>query len=870
MYEVIIGRSPQDVKKYGLTGTIFLGKHYVKMGRTTSLSNEVFLDVSGAHVYFICGKRGGGKCLHGDTLITLNDGTQKPIKELEGDSKGIFSLNNQLKIQETSKSHFYKREVNNLLELKLKSGKEIKLTPEHPLFTVKGWIPAEKLKVGSRIATPRKIDAFGDDFLKESETKILAYLLAEGHLSNNFVLFSNADKKIVEDFKNSIYDFDKNLKVKAHSSELCFRVVENKKRVILKQAKRDDKGRFNSKPVVDSKSSIRKWLDSLGIYGKLAHQKIIPQIVFRLPKNKTAIFLNRLFSCDGTIYKEGRNYWKIAYSSSSKEMIHQVQHLLLRFGIISTIRNKKTKKLPSYEIIIRGEHVSAFIHEICFFGVKELKANKALKETVRIIRNPNTDTIPKDIWEIYSPKNWASLGRKIDYSIPKSLRESQRYSVSRQKLLQIALADNAELIEKFATSDIFWDEIISIKPLEGKFEVYDLTVPIHHNFVANDIIVHNSYTMGVISEGMAGLPKDIRNNLSFLLFDTMGIYWTMKYPNKQDKEMLADWGLSPKALDVIIYTPKGYFKEFKEKGIPTDHPFSINPFELDARDWCQTFVIDPSTNLGVMIESVIHKMKEEIDNYSVDDIISYIKKDESSSKDVKDAAINRFINAKNWGIFDTDATKLSDIIAGGQVTVLDVSCYATMPGGWEIKNLVIGLVSQKLFTQRMVSRRDEEFKDVHTQMNYFYDEDKPQTLEDPLVWLVIDEAHEFLPREGKTLATDSLVTIMREGRQPGISLILATQQPGKIHTDVMTQSDVVISHRITAKIDTDALSALTQSYMREGLDKYLNELPAAKGSAIVLDDNNEKIFPIKIRPRFTWHGGGSPFAIKEGKKIFEM
>jgi hypothetical protein len=58
--------------------------------------------------------------------------------------------------------------------------------------------------------------------------------------------------------------------------------------------------------------------------------------------------------------------------------------------------------------------------------------------------------------------------------------------------------------------------------------------------------------------------------------------------------------------------------------------------------------------------------------------------------------------------------------------------------------------------------------------------------------------------------------------------------------------------------------------MREGLDKYLNELPSAKGSAIVLDDNNEKIFPIKIRPRFTWHGGGSPFAIKEEKKIFEL
>lgn len=379
-----------------------------------------------------------------------------------------------------------------------------------------------------------------------------------------------------------------------------------------------------------------------------------------------------------------------------------------------------------------------------------------------------------------------------------------------------------------------------------------------------------SYTMGVIAEGMANLPENIKKNLSFVLLDTMGIYWTMKYPNKQDKDLLRKWGLDAKELDVKIYTPKGYYKEFKEKGIPTDLPFSIKPSELNSRDWCQTFKINPTDSIGVLIDSVIFRLNEKNIDYSVDDIIKEIKKDLNFIQEVKDAAINSFSNSKNWGIFDMEGTALKNLIQGGQVSVLDVSCYATMPGGWEIKNLVIGLVSQKLFLERMIQRRDEEFEDIHKQMNYFYDNDEHQELKKPLVWLVIDEAHEFLPREGKTLATDPLVTILREGRQPGISLILATQQPGKIHTDVMTQSDVIISHRITAKIDTDALSSLTQSYMREGLDKYLNELPHQRGAAIVLDDNNEKIFPIKIRPRFTWHGGSSPVAVKEEKKIFEF
>ena len=61
MYDVIIGRSDKDKEKLGKRGTILLGKHFVKMGRTTSLSNPVYMDMTRSHVVFICGKRGGGK-----------------------------------------------------------------------------------------------------------------------------------------------------------------------------------------------------------------------------------------------------------------------------------------------------------------------------------------------------------------------------------------------------------------------------------------------------------------------------------------------------------------------------------------------------------------------------------------------------------------------------------------------------------------------------------------------------------------------------------------------------------------------------------------------------------------------------------------
>jgi DNA helicase HerA-like ATPase len=379
-----------------------------------------------------------------------------------------------------------------------------------------------------------------------------------------------------------------------------------------------------------------------------------------------------------------------------------------------------------------------------------------------------------------------------------------------------------------------------------------------------------SYSMGVIAEGMTTLPETMRKNISVVILDTMGIYWTMKYANHKDEKLLREWGLRGDALDVQIYTPAKYHSMFKEKDIPTDFPFSIRPSELDPEDWFLTFEISPHEPVGALIERTVLELKEGWKDYSIQDMIDYIRNDRRSTKEVRDAAENRFFEADAWGVFSKEGTPIDDLVKGGNVTIIDVSCYATMANGWKIKAMVIGLVSKKLFNQRMEVRRGEEREDIHQAMHYFGDQGKDTGDRAPLVWLIIDEAHEFLPIEGQTAATDALVTILREGRQPGISLVLATQQPGKIHTDVMTQADVIIGHRITARIDIDALGQLMQSYMREGLDKFLNELPRVAGAAVILDDSNERIYPMRVRPRATWHGGESPAALKKQKKRVEL
>jgi len=130
-----------------------------------------------------------------------------------------------------------------------------------------------------------------------------------------------------------------------------------------------------------------------------------------------------------------------------------------------------------------------------------------------------------------------------------------------------------------------------------------------------------SYTMGVIAEAMHEIEDDIAENLSVIILDTMGVYWTMKYENHEEAKQLEEWGLKPKVIDVKIYTPIGHYERFKEEGIPTDYPFAIKPSELSAYDWCLSFGIDILSDLGVFIERLITQIQEEKKDYDIDYIL---------------------------------------------------------------------------------------------------------------------------------------------------------------------------------------------------------------------------------------------------------
>ena len=308
-----------------------------------------------------------------------------------------------------------------------------------------------------------------------------------------------------------------------------------------------------------------------------------------------------------------------------------------------------------------------------------------------------------------------------------------------------------------------------------------------------------------------------------------------------------------------------HYDDYLEKGIIADEKFALDVTEMNAEDWILTFNLDMINPVAVLIERTVNRLRDGKD-FTIKDIIKNLEMDETTSNEIKLAAIGLFEAAETWGIFaseEEEKTRIENLVSGGMTSVLDLSVYNSV-GTFNVRALVISLVTRKIFKQRMSARKIEEVQSVSKGFSFTSSEGKK---ENPLVWIFIDEAHEFLPLNGKTTATDSLVQLLREGRQPGISVVLATQQPGQIHRDAMSQSDIVISHRVTSLPDLQALGYIMQSYLLDSIKKYMDDLPNEKGSAIILDDNSERIYPMRVRPRFTWHGGEAPTAMRIEKKV---
>lgn len=358
-----------------------------------------------------------------------------------------------------------------------------------------------------------------------------------------------------------------------------------------------------------------------------------------------------------------------------------------------------------------------------------------------------------------------------------------------------------------------------------------------------------SYTMGCMLEELAFLPEPIKGKLASLVIDTMGIFWTMTKPNLSEAERLKSWELAPAGVETDVFVPAGKVDAYKKRNIEIK-PFSISIRELSGSQWCRVLKIEEVSPPGILLVRTIESLREKGEPYSFEDIISEIFLDTRSDPASKGAAENYLRAVKSWGLFSKEGTPLSELISGGRTTILDVSTLENE----NVCAAAVSILAGRLYAERLEARRIYEKKQMGEMT-----EDK----EFPMVWLFIDEAHIFVPAKTESLASEVLINrCLRQGRQPGLSLVLATQRPASLHPDVVSQSDLLICHRLTSSDDILALETSRPLYMQESLRTYLKKMGSERGAALIVDDHSESVHMVRIRPRRSWHGGGEPSALE--------
>jgi hypothetical protein len=392
---------------------------------------------------------------------------------------------------------------------------------------------------------------------------------------------------------------------------------------------------------------------------------------------------------------------------------------------------------------------------------------------------------------------------------------------------------------------------VSEKDGLGKFVYLDAISP-HVAFIVGARGSGKSYDLGIIAEELT-----LKNpNVASVVIDPIGIFWSMKHPNKEEKELrdLSDWQLEPKGIkNTQVFIPTGMKDKVPEETY--DRLFSLKPSELTIEDWCLTFNLERFSPGTLLLEKSMEKAKDKYKVFSIDELIRVIELDkELTSKergykqDTRRALLSRLEAAKSWGIFSKDGTSLSEICKEGYVSVIDISFLEE-----NVASLVIGMLARKILNARKLVTRK-----VSMEKHSIGDIDEMLDVEIPPTWLFIDEAHTLIPSgSSKTAATDSLIEYVKQGRRPGCSLVFATQQPSAIDTRVLSQLDLLICHKLVFDEDLKAVVRRFPTSLPKEYDstRFIKTLPI--GIALVGDRSEEsnRAFAIKIRPRFSQHEG---------------
>ena len=398
-----------------------------------------------------------------------------------------------------------------------------------------------------------------------------------------------------------------------------------------------------------------------------------------------------------------------------------------------------------------------------------------------------------------------------------------------------------------------------------------------------------SYDLGILAEGLIlGSNSKVTTKdkaITSIIFDTQSQFWALADAPKdtltedlEQLDQLRQWALPTIGLSgARLFKPAG-----EQSDLPKVADFALDPAELDVDDWCGLFGLERYSPQGQCIRTLLQKVRvdgyeiEETSGgqlrrvrvpaairYAIPDLVHCLRKDlemiDQSQKQTRDAVLWKLESLQDSNLFQSGGLNIREVLRPGQISVFLLRNLDN-----STKSLVVSIFAKKIFglmgdyhTKRKVSRRfGRELPERY------------QELPDG-VWILVDEAHLVCPADAHTAAKESLVEYVKRGRDAGLSLVLATQQPSSVDSRVVSQIDLLIVHRLVVDGDISAaLARVPADFPKEvsfGSAKISERHALVRaldtGEAWVADAETGRALLVAMRPRVSAHGGDEPVVI---------
>jgi len=432
------------------------------------------------------GEYGFPECVVGETrVVDAESGRWLAIDDVvsgRASLKATLACDDGLRLRKRKVLGAIPSGIKPVWRLRTALGHAIVATAEHPFMTLAGWCQLDQLRVGDRIAAARAIPVQGRQRWRRHQVLVLADLIAEGNLChpNTFYFYTTASWHC-EDFARNVGLFP-NTRAVVERHRNCFSV-----RVVR---------RNRNEP-----AGAVAWVRSLGIWGCDARRKHLPSEVFELRGGQIALLLARMWEGDGSFSSKGH----ASYDTASRRLATEVQHLLLRLGIIARLycreRSYKGRTLEHHVVTVTGkEPLRRFWSHIGRRFQDPVKHQRSRAVASGGSGRMSRDIVPEEVRAVIrrardaSGMTWAEIGRMAGLNMREiqarsggSKKGFRRYVIDRLA----AVLRSRELL-RLARSDVYWDEIVAIEAV-GCRPTYDLQIEGDHNFVANHLVIHNSH-----------------------------------------------------------------------------------------------------------------------------------------------------------------------------------------------------------------------------------------------------------------------------------------------------------------------------------------------------------------------------------------